>query len=147
MISSLSCVIYLFLFIYLFVIILQQVQKHTRPALLPLLFVSGVLQRAFRLWNSRRDTAIVARLKLERAVVRHNNRLLSTSFARWRAYVTLSHRKQLLRRQSVCMLEARLAMWHFRRWRTVYSARQRERSHTVSALWHWSAVLQHKVSS
>ena len=96
-------------------------------------------------WYAARDIAIIARLKYERAVVRHNNRLMSKSFTRWREFVALSRRRQLLRRQCVWLLETRLVASHFLRWQEQLAARQRENSQTTSALWHWSVVLQHKV--
>lgn len=108
-------------------------------------FLLGTLWRTLRHWYAARDTAIVARLKFERAVVRHNNHLMSTSFTRWREYVTLIRRKQLLHRQCVWLLETRLVALHFLRWRAEFSSRQHENSQTISALWHWSVVLQHKV--
>ena len=107
--------------------------------------IEGTLRRTLRRWYAARDTAIVARLKLERAAVRHANRLMSTSFARWRAFVTLTRRKQLLRRQCVWLLETRIAASHFSCWRAHFTLRQRENTQTVSALWHWSVMLQHKV--
>lgn len=110
-----------------------------------LLFMPGILQRTFRHWYAARDSAIVWRLKFERAVVRHNNRLVSSSFNRWRAYVALSRRKQLLCRQCIWLLETRLVASHFLRWRAVFAARQHENTRSMSALWHWSVVLQHKV--
>jgi len=108
-------------------------------------FVLGTLRRTLHRWYAARDSAIVARLKFERAVVRHNNHLLSTSFTRWREYVALSQRKQLLRRQCVWLLETRLVASHFLQWRVEFTSRQHENSQTISALWHWSVVLQHKV--
>jgi len=109
-------------------------------------FILGTLRRTLHRWYVARDTAIVARLKFERAVVRHNNHLLSTSFTRWREYVMLSQRKQLLRRrQCVWLLETRLLASYFLQWRAEFTSRQHENSQTISALWHWSVVLQHKV--
>ena len=109
------------------------------------MFISGTLQRAFRRWHASRDVAIVARLKFERAAVRHGNRLTSTAFTGWRDYIALSRRKQLLHRQCAWLRRTTLVAAHFLRWRAEFSTRQHENSQTVSALWHWSAVLQHKV--
>ena len=110
-----------------------------------LLLVPGILRRTFSCWYAARDLAIVSRLKFERAVVRHSNHLVSSSFNRWRAYVALSRRKQLLRRQCVWLLETRLIASHFLRWREAFATRQHENAQSVSALWHWSVMLQHKV--
>jgi len=110
-----------------------------------LLYVLGMLRRAFRQWCAGRDMAIVTRLKFERAVVRHSNHLMSSSLTRWRMYVALSRRKQLLRRQCIWLLGTRLVASHFLRWRAEFAARRHENTQTMSALWHWSVVLQHKV--
>lgn len=110
-----------------------------------LLLMPGTLRRTFHRWYAARDSAIVSRLKFERAVVRHNNHLVSSSFNRWRVYVALSRRKQLLRRQCIWLLETRLVASHFLRWRAAFAARQHENTQSMLALWHWSVVLQHKV--
>ena len=107
--------------------------------------LAGTLWRTIRRWYAARDAAILTRLQLERAVVRHSNHLVSTSFNRWRACVALGQRKQLVGRQCVWLLETRLVGLHFVRWRAAYTARQRENTQTMTALYHWSAVLQHKV--
>jgi len=86
--------------------------------------MAGTLRRTIRCWYTARDVAIVARLKYERAVVRHSNHLVSTAFSRWRAYVARSHRKQLLGRQCVWLLVTRLTGLHFVRWRARFMARQ-----------------------
>jgi len=109
------------------------------------LLMTGMLRRSFHCWYAARDKAIVTRLKFERAAVRHGNHLMSKAFSRWRTYVALIQRKQLLHRQSVWLLETRLVASHFLRWRAEFTTQQHEKAQTVSALYHWSIVLQHKV--